>query len=130
MNDPYESGEEDALALNPAEGEKARRFLARVSNLWGTPRRFFLTKLRPDYVERSLAMRRGECNRCGLCCQLVVKCVFLRYENGLASCACYGKHPPNCSKFPINQSDIDDVNAIAPHSPCSYSFAPSSSSKS
>lgn len=98
--------------------------LARTLNLAGTPRRFFATWFFPQYVERNIAMRRGDCNRCGLCCQLVVKCVFLRYEDGLAACGCYEKRPPNCAKFPISQADIDEVNRIAPHAPCGYSFVP------
>ena len=103
--------------------------LARVINLKGTPRRFFTTWLLPKYVEQSIAMRQGDCNRCGLCCQLVVKCVFLRYAEGLASCARYDSRPGNCSKFPMNQADIDDVNRIAPHAPCGYSFKPPCQSK-
>jgi hypothetical protein len=114
---------EQAIPLPAADFEKPG-ILARIVNIYGTPRRFFTTWLFPKYVEQSIAMRRGDCNRCGLCCQLVVKCVFLRYENGLAACGQYENRPPNCSKFPMNQADIDEVNRIAPHAPCGYSFAP------
>lgn len=96
----------------------------RLTNSLGTPRRFLLNHLRPGYVQQNLARRQGDCNRCGLCCQLVVKCVFLRYDKGLASCARYDSRPGNCSNFPFDQADIDDVNAIAPHMPCGYSFKP------
>lgn len=107
----------------------AASWMARAINFWGTPRRLYLNWFRAGYVERSVAMRQGDCNRCGLCCQLVVKCVFLRYEDGLASCGRYHTRPANCSQFPINQSDIDDVNRIAPHAPCGYSFKPPCGSK-
>ena len=100
-----------------------RMFLmARARNLLGTPRRFFLNVLKADYVRRSVAMRQGDCNRCGICCQLVVKCVFLRFEDGLAACGRYENRPPNCSQFPIDQADIEEVNRIAPHAPCGFSF--------
>lgn len=123
MSETPDIGSESAITLAPSVADRPP-LVARAANLFGTPRRFFTTWLFPRYVERSLAMRRGDCNRCGLCCQLVVKCVFLRYEDGLAACGCYEKRPPNCSKFPVNQADIDDVNRIAPHAPCGYSFAP------
>ncbi len=117
------SDESSAAVEARASGGRVR-ILALVENLLGTPRRFFLTHFRSAAVERSLAQRRGECNRCGVCCQLVVKCVYLRWENGLAACANYGNHPPNCSRFPLNQADLDDVNRIAAHKPCSYFFVP------
>jgi hypothetical protein len=104
--------------------------LARVRNLVGAPRRQALTWLRPKYVEQQLAMRKGDCNRCGLCCQLVFKCQFLRHDDeGLAYCGVYKVRPSNCRVFPIDQRDIDDVNRLAPHAPCGYSFKPPCGSK-
>ena len=95
---------------------------SRLENAWGTYRRMHLYWFRGDYIKRQAARRQGDCNRCGLCCQLVFKCQHLRYENGLASCGRYHNRPPNCSNFPINQADLDDVRRIAPHASCSFSF--------
>ena len=117
-----ESSEAVPTAQAPAIQTSQGSLFDRITNFWGTPRRLYYNWFRAEYVQRSLAMRQGDCNRCGLCCQLVVKCVFLRYENGLASCARYNTRPANCSQFPIDQSDIDEVNRIAPHAPCGYSF--------
>lgn len=116
--------DDSKVAVAARAGGRRARFTALLENLLGTPRRFFLTHFRSAAVARSLALRRGECNRCGVCCQLVVTCVHLRWENGLAACAIYGKHPPNCSRFPINPADLADVNRIAPHKPCNFFFVP------
>lgn len=121
MSDPNDSVAEAAVSLRQEIPERSF-VLARAQNLWGTPRRFFLNVFRADYVKRSVAMREGDCNRCGLCCQLVVKCVFLRFDDGLAACGRYETRPANCSQFPIDQADIDAVNRIAPHAPCGFSF--------
>lgn len=95
---------------------------SRLENAWGTYRRIHQHWFRNEYVERQLAKRRGDCNRCGLCCQLVFKCQHLRYEDGLAACGRYESRPPNCRNFPITQSDLDDVQRIAPHASCSFYF--------
>lgn len=50
--------------------------------------------------------RRGECNRCGACCQLPFPCPFLRFdEEGLSSCAVYHVRPPSCRKYPRTASE-------------------------
>lgn len=95
---------------------------SRLGNAVGTYRRLHQHLFSPEYIERQRAKRRGDCNRCGLCCQLVFKCPHLRYENGLASCGRYENRPPNCVNFPISPADLEDVRRIAPHAACSYSF--------
>jgi hypothetical protein len=95
---------------------------ARVGNVWGQHRRFYRGLFQPGYIRRQAALRKGDCNRCGLCCQLVFKCPSLRFENGLASCARYQNRPANCSHFPIDEADLDDVRRIAPHARCTFSF--------
>ena len=95
---------------------------SRLENAWGTYRRMHLHWFKSDYIRRQIARREGDCNRCGLCCQLVFKCQHLRYEDGLAACGRYENRPPNCANFPINQADLDDVRRIAPHAACSFSF--------
>jgi hypothetical protein len=97
---------------------------ARLENTLGTYRRMHLHWFKSDYILRQAARRQGDCNRCGLCCQLVFKCQHLRFEDGLASCGRYANRPPNCVNFPINQADLDDVRRIAPHAACSFSFPP------
>jgi hypothetical protein len=50
--------------------------------------------------------RRGECNRCGACCQLPFPCPFLRFDDqGLSSCAVYHLRPPSCRKYPRTASE-------------------------
>lgn len=50
--------------------------------------------------------RRGECNRCGACCQLPFPCPLLRFdEQGLSSCAVYHLRPPSCRKYPRTASE-------------------------
>jgi hypothetical protein len=45
--------------------------------------------------------RRGECVRCGWCCEYRVCSEYLSYdENGLAVCSIYGEHPGECQRFP------------------------------
>ncbi len=90
--------------------------------LWGTPRRLFWNVCRPGYVRASLAMRSGECRRCGACCRLFVRCIHFFEDNGLPACRLYKHRPPNCSNFPIDPRDIADRDLIAPDSPCGYSW--------
>lgn len=94
--------------------------------MWGTPRRLFLTLCRPGHVRENLAKRSGECLRCGACCRLVVKCRFLKYDNGVPSCRLYSWFRfPNCTKFPMNRQDIADRDIISPNKPCGYSLSES-----
>lgn len=50
--------------------------------------------------------RRGDCNRCGACCQLPFPCPFLRFDDqGLSSCGVYHLRPPSCRKYPRTASE-------------------------
>ena len=61
--------------------------------------------------------RQGECNRCGACCELPVRCPFLRYDAaGLSSCAVYFARPPSCRKYP--RTAAENVTPAQ----CSYHF--------
>jgi len=92
--------------------------------LWGRPRRWWLGFCRPGYVRASRARRRGECRRCGACCQLAVRCKHLTYEDGLGGCTKYdGTRPLNCQTFPIDERDLADRDLVAPDFPCGYHFA-------
>ena len=70
---------------------------------WGKLRRFYLCKLRPGYVTRSLTRRRGACTRCGACCSIMFRCPHL---NGVNQCGRYGKRYEQCIKFPIDERDL------------------------
>lgn len=100
-------------------------FLARLKLLWGRPRRFWLNLVRPGYVRASLARRRGECRRCGACCQMGLYCRHLKYAGGLSECVRYAKwRSANCRNFPIDERDIAERDLVAPDTPCGYSFDP------
>lgn len=93
--------------------------------LWGRPRRLFLGLFRPGYVRASHARRRGECRRCGACCQLAIRCPHLVYEDGLGGCDKYDQaRPLNCQTFPIDERDLADRDLVAPDYPCGYTFVP------
>ena len=110
----------------PAPFTPARLSLwQKVKLLWGRPRRLYLGLLRPGYVRASHQRRRGECRRCGACCQLAVRCPHLRYNQAQAECDKYdGKRPLNCQTFPIDERDIADRDLVAPDTPCGFSFVP------
>lgn len=68
------------------------------------------------------ARRAGECVRCGACCKFLVKCPFLKYDEGnpnSASCRAYAIRPPQCRKYP--RSKKEQI-----HLPCGYYFKESS----
>ena len=95
----------------------------RAKLLWGRPRRLFLNIFRPGLVRANLARRRGECRRCGACCQMGIRCPFLYYEDGLAACKGYdGRKSPNCRRFPMSERDLADRDVILPEQPCGFTF--------
>jgi hypothetical protein len=90
----------------------------------GKVRRFFLAHTRRGraYIQKMERHRRGECERCGACCRLLHRCLFLRFEDGLAVCAIHTRRPANCRIFPADTGDLADRNQIAPDRPCGFSF--------
>ena len=95
----------------------------RLKLLWGRPRRLYLNLLRPRYVQASLARRRGECRRCGACCQMGVRCIHLEYDGDLSACKRYDKYrSPNCRNFPIDERDLAERDLVAPHTACGFHF--------
>jgi len=92
------------------------RFRARQAQ--GKLRRFLRTNLRKQEVIAALALRRGECNRCGACCEILFKCPFLKKESdGTATCGIYEDRPNACRYFPIDQRDLQEVRGS-----CSFYF--------
>ena len=93
-------------------------FRSRARQAQGKLRRFVITNFRKEETIAALALRRGECNRCGACCELVFKCPFLKKNaDGTSLCGIYENRPNSCRLFPIEQRDIQEVRGT-----CSYYF--------
>jgi hypothetical protein len=90
----------------------------RARQAQGKLRRFVRANFKKQEIVASLALRRGECNRCGACCELVFKCPFLkRQSEGTSLCGIYENRPNQCRLFPTEQRDIQEVRGT-----CSYYF--------
>ena len=92
---------------------------------WGKLRRAVLGRILTGYTRRRHELRRGECLRCGACCQLGRVCPSLEIdENGLAKCAKYDQpRDPTCRLYPTTESDLRDRDRISPGTRCGYYFA-------
>jgi len=106
---------------------KIQDFRARMILLRGVLRRSFLYAFRPGYVRKSIALRKGQCARCGACCNLMAKkgCPMLGFEeSGLSLCKIHGSfRMPNCVIFPVDARDIADRDLVAADGvKCGYSF--------
>lgn len=54
--------------------------------------------------------RGGECNGCGDCCKLPIRCTFLNTDSqGNNTCGIYRFRPPNCRKFPRSPAQLETV---------------------
>jgi len=82
----------------------------------GQVRRQYLSRLRPGYVARAKVLRRGECRRCGSCCNLTFHCPFLDAD---FRCTHYEKRTLTCRDFPIDAVDLRLTRV-----PCGLSFDP------
>jgi hypothetical protein len=92
------------------------RFRARQAQ--GKLRRFVSANFRKQEVIDALALRRGECNRCGACCEILFKCPFLKkHEDGTSTCGIYEDRPNQCRLFPIERRDLEEVRGQ-----CSFYF--------
>ena len=90
----------------------------RARQAQGKIRRFLTTNFRKQETVASLALRRGDCNRCGACCELLFKCPFLKKTpDGTTLCGIYENRPNSCRLFPIEKRDIREVKGT-----CSYYF--------
>lgn len=92
---------------------------------WGKLRRAVLGRVLTGYTRRRHELRRGQCLRCGACCQLGRICPSLEIdENGLAACAKYDQpRDPTCRLYPTTESDLRDRDRISPGTRCGYYFA-------
>jgi hypothetical protein len=92
------------------------RFRARQAH--GKLRRFVTINFRKEEVIEKLALRRGDCNRCGACCEILFKCPFLKkHEDGTSTCGIYEDRPNQCRLFPLERRDLEEVRGT-----CSYYF--------
>lgn len=91
--------------------------------LAGKLRRFYLGHFRKGLVAERIAARRGECGRCGACCQLLHRCPWaIECEDGLAGCRIYEKRPVNCRVFPLGRDDLAERDLVMPEHPCGFHF--------
>src|ERR1043165_9918948 len=111
---------------SPVEPRLARRIRSRkvadaklrARQAQGKLRRFVIANLRKEETVAALALRRGECNRCGACCELVFKCPFLKKNaDGTSLCGIYENRRNSCRLFPIEPRDMQEVRGT-----CSYHF--------
>jgi hypothetical protein len=92
------------------------RFRARQAQ--GKLRRFMSANFRKQEVVAALSLRRGECNRCGACCEILFKCPFLKkHTDGTTTCGIYEDRPNQCRLFPIEKRDLEEVRGT-----CSFYF--------
>jgi hypothetical protein len=93
---------------------------------YGAIRRWALPKVLPEKIlNRWQPYRKGECNRCGLCCKIVYRCPFFVEDGNGTACAIYTdpKHsPPACVVFPIDPKDIQEVQRQIAPAPCPFHF--------
>ena len=110
----------------PLEQRLAERFRSRALSdakfrarqAQGKVRRFLMANFRKQDTIAALALRRGDCNRCGACCEILFKCPFLKkHGDGTSSCGIYENRPNNCRLFPLDHRDLAEVRGT-----CTYYF--------
>ena len=108
--------EERLAAAKRSRAVEDARFRARQAH--GKLRRFVSANFRKQEVRDSLSLRRGECNRCGACCEILFKCPFLKkHYDGTTTCGIYEDRPNQCRLFPIEKRDLEEVRGS-----CSFYF--------
>src|SRR5215210_3329461 len=111
-----QSFEERLVAAKRSRAVEDVRLRARQAQ--GKLRRFVSVNFRKEEVVAQLALRRGECNRCGACCEILFKCPFLKkHRDGTTSCGIYEDRPNQCRLFPIEKRDLEEVRGT-----CSFYF--------
>ena len=108
--------EERLAAARRSRTVEDAKFRARQAQ--GKLRRFMSANFRKQEVVESLSLRRGECNRCGACCEILFKCPFLKkHTDGTTTCGIYEDRPNQCRLFPIEKRDLEEVRGS-----CSFFF--------
>jgi hypothetical protein len=112
----HRSLEERLAIARRSRAVEDAKFRARQAQ--GKLRRFVSANFRKQEVVAQLALRRGECNRCGACCEILFKCPFLKkHDDGTSTCGIYDDRPNQCRLFPIEQRDLQEVRGS-----CSFYF--------
>src|SRR5918911_2099105 len=112
----HRSLEERLAAAKRSRAVEDAKFRAR--QVHGKLRRFVSANFRKQEVIASLSLRRGECNRCGACCEILFKCPFLKkHTDGTTTCGIYEDRPNQCRLFPIEKRDLEEVRGT-----CSFYF--------
>jgi len=94
---------------------KSSRFTLHTT---GKLRRFWLVHFRKEYVQHQLLVRKGDCQHCGACCNMLFTCPMLAKQG---KCFVYGFYRPrSCRVFPIDQRDLAEVSLCGGH--CGYRF--------
>ncbi|PYS79326.1 MAG: hypothetical protein DMF67_09400 [Acidobacteria bacterium] len=107
---------EERLTAKRARAVEDAKFRARQAQ--GKLRRFVRIRFRREEVVEALALRRGDCNRCGACCEILFKCPFLKkHRDGTTSCGIYEDRPSQCRLFPLDRRDLAEVRGT-----CSFYF--------
>ena len=97
----------------------AGRVRFRVRQAVGKVRRFWRANIYTAENEALLARRQGECNRCGACCKILMKCPFLiEKPDNEYQCAIYGQHFNQCRIYPLVPKDLEEIEGAT----CSYTF--------
>lgn len=118
---PFRAARQRSFEERLAERLRSRhvedaKFRARQAQ--GKLRRFMSANFRKQEVRESLSLRRGDCNRCGACCEILFKCPFLRkHTDGTTTCGIYEDRPNQCRLFPIEKRDLEEVRGT-----CSFVF--------
>lgn len=108
--------EERLAAAKRLRAVEDAKFRARQAH--GKLRRFVQIRFRKEEVVAALSLRRGDCNRCGACCEILFKCPFLKkHEDATTTCGIYEDRPNQCRLFPIEQRDLAEVRGT-----CSFYF--------
>jgi Fe-S-cluster containining protein len=86
--------------------------------LRGKVRRFVQTSVLREQSDALLDKRQGECNRCGACCKILVRCPFLGTDaDGQYTCRVYAMRFSQCRLFPLRSADLREFGEE-----CSYTF--------
>jgi hypothetical protein len=107
---------------SPPARASAGRLRLRLRQASGKVRRFFRASIYTRKNEQLLALRQGECTRCGACCKILFRCPFLveQPENPpgeVYSCGIYGKRFNQCRLYPLVPKDLLEVEEE-----CGYTF--------
>jgi hypothetical protein len=98
------------------------RLRLRARQAAGKIRRFFRASVYTRENDAMLALRQGECTRCGACCKILFRCPFLIEQPGnppgeIYSCSIYGSRFNQCRIYPLAARDLLEIEE-----PCGYTF--------